>query len=94
MNEGSSSIVESGLAYFDSAVNFVGIWDIRAQNEQLLQQVLLAFLVATTLGWFIHSFIARKNPANNISSTSNKSAIRKKDGRTKEDVELRARRRL
>lgn len=94
MNEKSSSLVESGLAYFDSAVNFVEIWVIRAQNEQQLQQVLFAFLVGTTFGWLIHSFIARKKPDNNFSSTGNKSAMRNENGKTKEDVELRARRRL
>ena len=94
MSEGVARAREVILDYFDLVVQIGEQWIIKFQSDPHLQNILLAFVVGSTFGWFLRSLFSPGQTKRMSQSKSGSDEVRTKTGKTKEEVELDARRRL
>ena len=91
MIEHLSHLKNTLLQYIVQAIEFGELWLSRFQNNEHLQQLLFALVVGAAVGWLLRSLVAAKQLPRVSHDKGSSSAT---DGKTKEEVELNARRRL
>ena len=91
MNERIAELRDAFLQSVDQATELLSQWISRFRNEDDLPQLLFALLLGVAIGWFFRSLVATKRVD---SVSAGKKAIRTSNGKSKEEVELNARRRL
>ena len=94
MSESVARTKEVILDYFDLVVQIGEQWITKFQSDPNLQNILLAFLIGSTFGWFLRSLFSPGQAKKASQSGSGADVLRARSGKTKEEVELDARRRL
>jgi hypothetical protein len=94
MEEEYDQFLEWIKSILPQAIHYFEVWLGRLQTDEHLQDVMLGFLVGSAFGWFLSSLLSKKRNSMPGIKNSSGSVIRTTEGRTKEEVELDARRRL
>lgn len=82
------------IDYCDRILRYFLHWLDGIQSDEQLQNMLLVFMVGLTLGWFLRNIFTLGNTKKHPSSGSPGVSVRTSSGKSKEEVELDARRRL
>lgn len=89
-----SKAQETLLHYFEQAIELSEKWIVRFQEDPVYQSAFLAFLVGLAFGWILRSLFSPAVPKRIPPPSSGDALTYTKSGKTKEEVELDARRRL
>jgi len=82
------------LEYIEQAIDFAEKWFEEAQTASQLPDLLLVFTVGAAFGWFLRSLTNRRRPESSDKRKRGTAAASSERKKTKEEVELDARRRL
>ena len=94
MSESIEELKEVAWEYLDRVISLGEEWYSGLQSDEHLQQLVLALLAGAVIGWFSKSFFSSGKNKVPASSSSKAKNLRTEGGKSKEEVELNARRRL
>jgi hypothetical protein len=94
MNELGGQLKQAVAGYIDQAEEFAALCILEIQHDEHLQQLLLAFIVGAAFGWFIRSRVVTSKLKAANRAAGKRGTFGAMSGKTKEEVELNARRRL
>ena len=94
MEEQYGQLLERIKSALSQAIQYFEVWLGRIQTDEHLQNVMLGFLVGSAFGWFLNSLLRKQRKSKPGKKGSAGSVIRTTEIRTREEVELDARRRL
>ena len=94
MEEQYGQLLERIKSALSQAIQYFEVWLGRIQTDEHLQNVILGFLVGSAFGWFLNSLLSKQRNSKPGIKNSTGSVIRTTEIRTREEVELDARRRL
>ena len=94
MRETLDQLKEIALDYLNRAISLGEELNSWLQADEPLQQLILAFLAGAIIGWFTKSFLSSRQGKKIVRSSGKAGSFHTEGAKSKEEVELNARRRL